>query len=529
MAEIAFPTIADVNETLSNVKKLVEDRNALINFYFGDDIYKDFLLAERLQDIAEADRRDDRTTVSNVNLDQTDVYQEASTFKRFSNFLNPGDLRDVDLDPITPGIMGAAERAARDAKDKKVRSADEEKNWQRWIDNAINRSRGGGSTSAGGGGGGSNPSTTRQASGGLISGTSALMPPVPSVSAAPAGAAPGGSQVESLKEAGFTDYSKNISEKLDESLDIDGSLKKALASAVALPLRSVASGLMDLMASLPIHTKEQLDAVSQNINYLSNVFGLPKPQLQNAPSSSSELSLRGGNQTTTNINNNQTTSGSAASSAGSPAAPLVTGANGQQLTGTPGSMAQPATSNTGQPSTTQYGPGSYQSVLGNGGVISGTGGGILSEVSRAPDSLKSSFTFNPSMSFGGDMMKSSSFNTSLGLGLQNMSSNSFGTNAPEFISKIVSLYNNPSFTENVSSIADRNPDLLDLTNQLEMDIIASQEEKTKFEVQSFAQATQISSPSAATSSPSYDTDSDAEVELSVSPFFDVYARTSQFA
>lgn len=528
MAEIAFPTIADVNETLSNVKKLVEDRNALINFYFGDDIYKDFLLAERLQDIAEADRRDDRTTVSNVNLDQTDVYQEASTFKRFSNFLNPGDLRDVDLDPITPGIMGAAERAARDAKDKKVRSADEEKNWQRWIDNAINRSRGGGSTPGGGGGGGSNPSTTRQASGGLISGTSALMPPVSSVSAAPAGAAPGGSQVESLKEAGFTDYSKNISEKLDESLDIDGSLKKALASAVALPLRSVASGLMDLMASLPIHTKEQLDAVSQNINYLSNVFGLPKPQLQNAPSSSSQLSLRGDNQTTTNINNNQTTSGSAASAAAA-AAPLVTGTNGQQLTETPGSTAPPATSNTGQPPRAQYGPEAYVNFLANGGVISGTGGGILSEVSRAPDSLKSSFTFNPSMSFGGDMMKSSSFNTSLGFGLQNMSSNSFGTNAPEFISKIVSLYNNPSFTENVSSIADRNPDLLDLTNQLEMDIIASQEEKTKFEVQSFAQATQISSPSAATSSPSYDTESDAEVELSVSPFFDVYARTSQFA
>lgn len=521
MAEVAFPTIADVNETLANVKNLVEDRNALIKFYFGDDIYKDFLLSERLQDIAEAEKRDDKTTVSSVNFDQTDVYQEASTFKRFSNFLNPGDLRDVDLDPITPGIMGAAERAAKEAKEKKS-PGEEEKNWQKWIDNAINRARGGGGSPSGGGGGNSAP-TSRNAEGGLISGTSALMPPIPSVSAAPAGTTAGGSQVDSLKEAGFTDYSKNISEKLDESLDIDGSLKSALASAIALPLRAVAGGLMDLMSSIPVHTKEQQDLISQNINYLSSVFGIPKAQLQNSTSSSSQLSLSGGNQTTTNISNNQI-------SAGGSTPPPVTAPPGTTPPGvTPPGVTPPGGNPSPAASSSAASPsqGTVVSPLFNWNKAGG--GGILSEVSRAPETLKSSFAFNPATAIGGDSMSSSTFNTSLGLGLQNMTGASFGTAAPDFISKVVSLYNNPSFTENISSVADRNPDLLDLTNKLEMDIIASQEEKTKFEVQSFAQATGITTPSAANSSPAYESESDAEVDTTTSPFFEIYARTSQFA
>lgn len=529
MAEVAFPTIADVNQTLANVKNLVEDRNALIKFYFGDDIYKDFLLAERLQDIAEADRRDDTTSTSDVNFDQKEFYQETSTFKRFSNFLNPGDLRDVDLDPITPGIMGEAERANREKQKKQeesnYRKSEEVPTWLKFVEDLMQ----GGNPMSGGSGGqrgsGSSP-TTRKAEGGVVSGTSALMPSMPSVSASGSSAASTTGST-SLKEAGFTDFSKNISNKLDESLDIDGGLKKALADAIALPLRAVAGGLMDLMSMIPVHTREQENLVKQNINYLSSVFGIPKAQLENTPSSS-QFSLKQGDTTNT--------------------ANITPGATS--------SSPPPGGNPTAEPNYPDFDPsktyktgdivkkdGQLKKFDGQGwaAYTPGTGGGMLSDVSRAPASLapnnssttsNSSFNFSPSSSsILGDTSSSSSFTGALDL--QNISSNSFGgstRNASELIANFVSMMNNPTLTENnISSISDRNPDLLDLTNQLEMDIIASQEEKTKFEVQSFAQATGITSPSVGSSTTSVDESSDGETELINSPFFEVYAKTSQFA
>ena len=54
-----FPSIDDVHEVLSDLTKLFDDRNDLLKSMFKEDKYKDFLLAENMQQLAEADKRDD--------------------------------------------------------------------------------------------------------------------------------------------------------------------------------------------------------------------------------------------------------------------------------------------------------------------------------------------------------------------------------------------------------------------------------------------------------------------------------------
>ena len=54
-----FPSLKDVSEILESLNKLFEDRNNLLNLMFREDKYKDFLLAESVQSLAEFDARDD--------------------------------------------------------------------------------------------------------------------------------------------------------------------------------------------------------------------------------------------------------------------------------------------------------------------------------------------------------------------------------------------------------------------------------------------------------------------------------------
>ena len=48
-----FPSLKDVSEILESLNKLFEDRNNLLNLMFREDKYKDFLLAESVQSLAE--------------------------------------------------------------------------------------------------------------------------------------------------------------------------------------------------------------------------------------------------------------------------------------------------------------------------------------------------------------------------------------------------------------------------------------------------------------------------------------------
>ena len=61
-----FPSLKDVSEILESLNKLFEDRNNLLNLMFREDKYKDFLLAESVQSLAEADARDDSLSLIHI-------------------------------------------------------------------------------------------------------------------------------------------------------------------------------------------------------------------------------------------------------------------------------------------------------------------------------------------------------------------------------------------------------------------------------------------------------------------------------
>ena len=94
-----FPSIDTVHETLSDLTKLFEDRNAILNSMFKEDKYKDFLLAENVQSLVEADKRDDASG-GKIRKDLANGYEilKAKTnMQKFANFISPGMLPTLDL------------------------------------------------------------------------------------------------------------------------------------------------------------------------------------------------------------------------------------------------------------------------------------------------------------------------------------------------------------------------------------------------------------------------------------------------
>ena len=66
---------------------------------FKEDKYKDFLLAENMQQLAEADKRDDSAN-GRIKKDLANGYEvlkAQTTMKKFANFISPGALRPMDL------------------------------------------------------------------------------------------------------------------------------------------------------------------------------------------------------------------------------------------------------------------------------------------------------------------------------------------------------------------------------------------------------------------------------------------------
>ena len=84
-----FPSIDDVHEVLSDLTKLFDDRNDLLKSMFKEDKYKDFLLAENMQQLAEADKRDDSAN-GRIKKDLANGYEvlkAQTTMKKFANFI----------------------------------------------------------------------------------------------------------------------------------------------------------------------------------------------------------------------------------------------------------------------------------------------------------------------------------------------------------------------------------------------------------------------------------------------------------
>ena len=278
MSDPKFPSIDTVHETLSDLTKLFEDRNALLDSMFRDDKYKDFLLAENIQSLVEADKRDDAAggKIKKDLANGYEVLKAKTNMQKFASFISPGMLPTLDLseegdydeDDIDEEIDDREEPREKQTpapeKGEKGEKGDTgETNLK--IDapkgNFNNRLTNQPSTQNSG---------VKLAEGGIV-------PPSPMMNAMnPSAQRPETkSGIKSLESLGLVGK-KNVASELTEDLGLE-EYKKALADAMALPLKAVAAGLAGLMDKVEVPGGEGA-ALEAQASSVAKAFDVKAPK-----------------------------------------------------------------------------------------------------------------------------------------------------------------------------------------------------------------------------------------------------------
>ena len=273
-----FPSIDTVHETLSDLTKLFEDRNAILNSMFKEDKYKDFLLAENIQSLVEADKRDDAAggKIKKDLANGYEVLKAKTNMQKFASFISPGMLPTLDLseegdydeDDIDEEIDDREEPREKQTpapeKGEKGEKGDTgETNLK--IDapkgNFNNRLTNQPSTQNSG---------VKLAEGGIV-------PPSPMMNAMnPSAQRPETkSGIKSLESLGLVGK-KNVASELTEDLGLE-EYKKALADAMALPLKAVAAGLAGLMDKVEVPGGEGA-ALEAQTSSVAKAFDVKAPK-----------------------------------------------------------------------------------------------------------------------------------------------------------------------------------------------------------------------------------------------------------
>ena len=283
MAELRdFPSISDVHTVLQDLTKLFEDRNALLNSMWKEDKYKDFLLAESVQQLIEADKRDDDQDgrIKRDLANGFDILNAKTTMKKFSNFLNPGMIPPMDLtnpddydgledkadeiDESEPEVVeGPPGEDGADGADGKDAIAPPPQSKTNITPNQTS-------------GGRSQAPSKKMAAGGVGLPGGPFNPAANFLN-------PGAQRPEtkgstkSLESMGLVG-DKNPVTQLTEDLGLD-KYKKALTDAMALPMRAVAAGLSGLLDSINM-PGEEYQEVRKQVDAISTAFEVPKPSAQ---------------------------------------------------------------------------------------------------------------------------------------------------------------------------------------------------------------------------------------------------------
>ena len=293
-----FPTIDDVHETLSDLTKLFEDRNRILKLYFKEDRYKDFLLAENLQSLVEADRRDD-SRENRIKKDLANGYEvlKAKTnLQRFANFISPGVIPTLELDNHEDFAELMDELDEREANAEAAVDTPE-------VIQGPKGDKGDPGDSAG--------LTAPRASGfdhialppvsqnsGLALKEGGVVPPSPLGNALnPSAQRPEAkSGVKSLESLGLVGEKNNVVSELTEDLGLE-EYKKALADAMALPLKAVAAGLTGLLDSIDI-PGGGADSVKKQVSSIAAAFDIPAGGSSSETSETSESTTQTTEKTT---------------------------------------------------------------------------------------------------------------------------------------------------------------------------------------------------------------------------------------
>ena len=267
-----FPSIDDVHEVLSDLTKLFDDRNDLLKSMFKEDKYKDFLLAENMQQLAEADKRDDSAN-GRIKKDLANGYEvlkAQTTMKKFANFISPGALPPMDLtssddysedddyvEEEAPVEKEAPEKGDKgdkgdDGADAEIVQPKPDKpkpksrvfSWQKQQTPKLKLQEGGAVA----------PSPMMNS----LTPTAGQRPETKS-------------GVKSLESLGLVGK-KNVASELTEDLGLED-YKKALADAMALPLKAVAAGLAGLLDNMDVPGGEGA-AIEGQVSKVGKTFGV---------------------------------------------------------------------------------------------------------------------------------------------------------------------------------------------------------------------------------------------------------------
>ena len=273
-----FPSIDDVHEVLSDLTKLFDDRNDLLKSMFKEDKYKDFLLAENMQQLAEADKRDDSAN-GRIKKDLANGYEvlkAQTTMKKFANFISPGALPPMDLtssddysedddyvEEEAPVEKEAPEKGDKgdkgdDGADAEIVQPKPDKpkpksrvfSWQRQQTPKLKLQEGGAVA----------PSPMMNS----LTPTAGQRPETKS-------------GVKSLESLGLVGK-KNVASELTEDLGLED-YKKALADAMALPLKAVAAGLAGLLDNMDVPGGEGA-AIEGQVSKVGKTFGVKTKKKQ---------------------------------------------------------------------------------------------------------------------------------------------------------------------------------------------------------------------------------------------------------
>ena len=83
-------------------------------------------------------------------------------------------------------------------------------------------------------------------------------------------------KVDTLEDAGVSedDTKKKVKKDLEDEFEIDPKMKKAFMDALALPVKSAAVAITDLLEKIPAPSKEASKILNRNISKISNAFKL---------------------------------------------------------------------------------------------------------------------------------------------------------------------------------------------------------------------------------------------------------------
>tara|TARA_B100000686_G_scaffold53257_1_gene57479 strand:+ start:3339 stop:4694 length:1356 start_codon:yes stop_codon:yes gene_type:complete len=213
-------TLAHLYKAILNIKELIEDRDALLQSMFKEDLYADFLMREQAQSAPMIDAMEgggpDISPNSPALPDDIDYERTQST-------------PDVHVDDGGPTSSEGSDLSSQAARDMEG-------------------------------------STRKMAAGGTAGGAGMnAFSPVDNPSN------------QSLAESGFDDtFQKNISDNLEKDFQIDGRLKEAFGASLALPMKAAAAGLMQVFKMIPqIGIGGNINnIVNNNLNSISKSLGI---------------------------------------------------------------------------------------------------------------------------------------------------------------------------------------------------------------------------------------------------------------